>query len=177
MWGALWALSPQIGKINVKPTNIMKYSITMTTKRAWDAIAMGIPILCVAVAVSQAWAAGAIRNAIWVHDRLYGTVGTPTTFKSPPPQSLDVIYSFANSGLKGQRSVAEAAPGDPDFNGGRWKVMGVSFTAQGLDAFDKDDDGNVDMEITNAEDLWSYVDSGDLLVMDTGIRFECPLLP
>lgn len=61
-------------------------------------------------------------DAIWVHDALYNTIGTDTSFKSPPPGSTDVIFSFANSGLAGQRSVAVYAPGDPQYNGGRWHV-------------------------------------------------------
>jgi hypothetical protein len=148
-------------------------------KRSFDIATLlitGTILICV-LAQSQAANSRRAPNAIWVHDQLYSTIGTPTSFQSPPEQSTDVIYSFAGSGLEGQRSVAEVAPGDPEYNGGRWRVMAVMFTEQGLMTFDGDNDGVVDAEITNAELLWMYVESGDLEVIDTGTRFECPLLP
>ena len=69
-----------------------------------------------------------VADAIWVHDELYGTVATDTSFHAPPPQSTDIIFSFMGSGLTGQRSVAQYAPGDCEYNGGRWNVMVVTFT-------------------------------------------------
>lgn len=133
------------------------------------------------------WAAGQLtparadratreRDAIWVNNTLYGTVGTSTAFKSPPPQSTDVIYSFADSGLMGQRSIAVYAPGDPEYNGGRWHVMAVTYTASGLALFD-DGNGKVNMELTSAEDLMDARDMGLVTIADTPVRFECPLLP
>lgn len=116
-------------------------------------------------------------NSIWVHNTLYGTIGTDTSFKSPPPQSTDVIFSFAGSGLDGQRSVAVYAPGDPLYNGGRWHVMAVSFTDAGKALFDPENDGKVNMELTNAEDLLTAAEMGYITITDTPVRFECPLLP
>jgi hypothetical protein len=129
--------------------------------------------------VSSVQAAGAARSAdaIWVHDALYGTVGTPTAFKSPPAHSTDVIFSFAGSGLTGQRSVAVYAPGDTAFNGGRWNVMAATFTAAGRALFDADGNGTVDMELTNAEDLMEAAEMGYLTIEEAGVYFECPLLP
>ena len=126
---------------------------------------------------AQAAKAGHAPDAIWVHDSLYGTIGTDTAFKSPPDQSTDVIFSFADSGLLGQRSVAVYAPGDPEYNGGRWHVMAVTFTASGKAVFDLDNDGTVNFELTNAEDLMDAADLGYLVISDTPVRFECPLLP
>lgn len=125
---------------------------------------------------AQAARAGHAPNAIWVHDSIYGTIGTDTAFKSPPPHSTDVIFSFADSGLAGQRSVAVYAPGDPEYNGGRWHVMAVAFTDSGKALFDSDNDGVVNMELTNAEDLMMAAEMGFLTIMDTEVRFECPLL-
>ena len=122
-------------------------------------------------------AAGRAANAIWVHDELYGTVATDTAFMSPPPQATDVIFSFANSGLEGQRSVAEYAPGDPDYTGGRWNVMVVTFTPLGKTIHDADQDGEVDFELTNAEEVLHHADLGHLTIAEPGIYFECPLLP
>ncbi len=121
--------------------------------------------------------AGRAANAIWVHDELYGTVATDTTFTSPPPQATDVIFSFADSGLEGQRSVAEYAPGDSEYTGGRWNVMVVAFTDLGISIHDADHDGQVDFELTNAEQVLHHAQLGHLTIAEPGVYFECPLLP
>lgn len=117
-----------------------------------------------------------VADAIWVHDTLYGTVATDTVFKAPPPHSTDIIFSFAGSGLEGQRSVAVYAPGDRGYNGGRWNVMAVSYTESGKAVFDSDKDGTTDAELTNAEDLLEAAELGYLTIAEPGIYFECPLL-
>ncbi len=121
--------------------------------------------------------AGKSANAIWAEDRLFGTVATPTSFHAPPPQSTDVIFSFAGSGLAGQRSVAVYAPADPAYNGGRWHVYAVTFTEAGQMAFDEDGDGIVNFELTNSDAVLEAAESGLLVIKDTEIYFECPLLP
>lgn len=118
-----------------------------------------------------------VADAIWVNDQLYGTVLTDTNFKSPPAHSTDVIFNFDGSGLSGQRSVAEVAPGDPGYNGGRWHVYAVSFTDAGLMEYDPDGNGVVNLELSNAEAVLDAADLGLLTISDTGIFFECPLLP
>jgi hypothetical protein len=137
-------------------------------------------LLCLGAAgqFTPAWAAKAVHapDAIWVHDALYGTVATDTSFKSPPPQSTDVIFSFMGGGLEGQRSVAVYAPGDPEYNGGRWNVMLVTFTDSGKTFFDPDGDGTVNFELTNAEDVLSAAELGYLTLTEPGVYFECPLL-
>jgi hypothetical protein len=117
-----------------------------------------------------------VADAIWVNDQLYGTVLTDTSFKSPPAHSTDVIFNFDGSGLSGQRSVAEVAPGDPGYNGGRWHVYAVSFTDAGLMEYDPDGDGVLNLELSNAEAVLDAADLGLLTISDTGIFFECPLL-
>jgi len=116
-------------------------------------------------------------DAIWVHDELYSTVATDTSFGSPPPQSTDIIFSFMNSGLTGQRSVAQYAPGDPEYNGGRWNVMLVTFTDLGKSIHDPDGDGEVNFELTNAEQVLHHAELGHLTITEPGVYFECPLLP
>lgn len=154
---------------------------TLTTKTSKLAGATLVAAICL-WAVGQATsavAAGASRvaDAIWAHDQLYATVPTPTAFKSPPAHSTDVIYSFAGSGLAGQRSVAESAPGDRDYNGGRWTVKAVTFTELGLLIHDGDGDGVADFELTNAEQVMHHVALGHIVIEDTGIYFECPMIP
>jgi hypothetical protein len=124
-----------------------------------------------------AGSAGHAKAAVWADDQLFDVILTDTSFKSPPPQSTDVIFSFAASGLSGQRSVAESAPGDPDYNGGRWTVFVVTFTELGKSIHDPDGDGVVDFELTNAEDVLHHAELGHLTLQEAGIYFECPLLP
>jgi len=118
-----------------------------------------------------------VADAIWAHGELYDTVITPTNFISPPEQSTDTIYSFMVSGLEGQRSVAEAAPGDPDFNGGRWKVVAATFTLQGIQVLDADHDGMIDYELTSAEELADQVAQGNIVLALANFYFERPMPP
>jgi hypothetical protein len=136
--------------------------------------------LCVVfAAVSVVYAAGAMRvsEAIWADGELYDTIITPATFVSPPAHSTDMIYSFMMSGLEGQRGVAESAPGDRDYNGGRWDVQMVIFTASGMAAHDPDGDGMVNFELTSAEAVLEHEGLGHIIINDANFYFECPLLP
>lgn len=121
--------------------------------------------------------AAKVENAIWANDTIYGTVLTDTSFKNPRPGNTDVLYNFGMSGLMGQRAVADAAPGDTDYNGGRWSVKIVTFTAQGMAAHDPDGDGKVNFELDNADDVVAHEALGHLTIMDTDVSFECPLIP
>ena len=60
-----------------------------------------------------------------VDDQLYRTVGTPTDFSQTgaPDSTYDKIFALGN----GLRNVAEAKPGDRDFNGGRWMGMPITW--------------------------------------------------
>jgi len=118
-----------------------------------------------------------VAGAIWAHDALYDTVVTDTAFHLPPAQSTDTLYNFMLSGLTGQRSVSVSAPGDPDFNGGRWAVKLAVFTASGKAVHDPDGDGTVNFELTSSDDVYRHIALGHLEIIDTGIYFECPLLP
>lgn len=135
--------------------------------------------LMLLAAASTALAEKAVKvdQAIWAHGTLYGTVATPTAFNLPPVQSTDTIYSFMLSGLTGQRSVSESAPGDRNYNGGRWSVKAVFFTDQGKAVHDPDNDGQVNFELTSAEQVLQHAALGHLTIIDTSIYFECPLLP
>jgi len=129
--------------------------------------------------VSAAYSAPATRvsDAIWANDKLYDTVATDTSFLLPPLHSTDVIYSFMMSGLTGQRSVSASAPGDRDFNGGRWSVKMTIFTDLGKTVHDPDNDGAVNFELTSEEDILEHLALGHLDIFDTSFYFECPLLP
>lgn len=117
-----------------------------------------------------------VENAIWAHDQIYSTILTPASFKMAPSHSVDKLYNFDMSGLSGQRSVSEAAPGDSDFNGGRWWVQAVVFTDEGISVHDPDGDGIVNFELTNAEAVLHHAELGHLVIMPTSTYFECPML-
>jgi hypothetical protein len=88
-----------------------------------------------------------------------------------------MIYSFMMSGLEGQRGVAESAPGDRDYNGGRWDVQMVTFTEIGKAVHDPDGDGMVNFELTSAEQVLAHEGLGHIIINDADFYFECPLLP
>lgn len=135
----------------------------------------------VVIAAGMAFAGRAMKveNAIWAHDELYDTVATDTSFTSPPANSVDILYNFDPlfSGLQGQRAISESAPGDRDFNGGRWHVIIVAFTEEGIAVHDPDGDGFVNFELTNAEQVLHHVSLGHLVLTETDIYFECPMIP
>jgi hypothetical protein len=135
-------------------------------------------ILVVAVAAISAGAAqaagsgGVTGPAFYVDGQLYRTVNTPTDLSrtGAPDSSFDTIYDFG--GL--QRNVATAAPGDPGFNGGRWRVHALSFPdyAAAVQQYDTNGSGNFDSD----EEVAAALAAG--AAIDTGIvkSFECPVI-
>jgi hypothetical protein len=106
--------------------------------------------------------------------------GTKATTKLPHPDgaegSFDVLYVFLDmygspQPLEDQLLVADAAPGDTDYNGGRWEV----FTAQ----WQIEDP----YELTSTEAVEAAVTAGDLVTTEGSFTggppdyFSCPLLP
>jgi len=142
-------------------------------------VALAMLSLLVLIVPNSADARGPLRAsaAIWSHGELYGTVGTPTAFTDPPEHSTDTLYNFQMSGLMGQRSISSAAPGDRDFNGGRWSVMRVIFTDQGMMVHDPDGDGEVNFELMSEDEVLHHEQLGHLTIEETGTYFECPMLP
>jgi hypothetical protein len=120
----------------------------MTRKRILATAAAATAALGgVFAAAAPASADGVSGPAFYVDHVLYRTVGTPTDLSGTeaPAQSWDTLYNFFGV----QPSVATAAPGDTDFNGGRWQVHKVSLTgtyAQVLATGDLDGDGALDAD-------------------------------
>jgi len=114
--------------------------------------------------------AGVTGPAFYVDGELYRTVGTPADLPAGPPKSHDQIYV-----IPGQPNVATAAPGDQDYNGGRWEVHGVAFDDYGQAVYDFDFNGSGDFD--SDEELYAAMDAG--AAEDVGIlrRFECPVIP
>ena len=126
--------------------------------------------------VAAAGAGGVTGPAFYVDGELYRTVGTPTDFShtGAPDHSFDVIYDFGGA----QTNVAEAAPGQPGFNGGRWRVHGVAFNtswAATVAAHDSNGSGDLD---SNEEVEAALADNGASGATDLGVvkTFECPVI-
>jgi len=103
--------------------------------------------------------------AIYADDQVWGTKGTATL---PAPngnnnQSYDGIFAFTN-GVEGQLPVAEAAPTNPAYNGGRWSAYSVTWN------------GTPEL-VTSYAQLMDLQQAGELTITEAGNYFQCPLLP
>lgn len=130
-------------------------------------------------ASTSAWAAGAggvSGPAFYVDGVLYRTVSTPTDLSKTgaPAHSFDTIYALAGQPF----NVATAAPGDRDYNGGRWMVHGIAYNtswAATVAAHDANASGDLD---SNAEVQAALSDPGAGGATDVGIvdQFVCPVI-
>ncbi len=102
---------------------------------------------------------GPPAGTIYASDQLFKTIGTPTEL--PERGQFDTIYALGN----GFANVAEAAPGEPGFNGGRWEVREVTFLTIAPTQF------------TNDEDILAAEAAGQISIGPVVRRFECPLIP
>ena len=148
-----------------------------SSRRRLIAGALGVALGALSLAgAGPAFAAGSggvtDDGVIYVDHVLWRTVATPTDLSRTraPAQSWDVIYSFGG----GHKSVAEVAPGDPGFNGGRWQVHALS-APNGYEAaaaaHDLDGNGVFDA----ADEVRAALTAGDLV--DNGVvrQFVCTL--
>jgi hypothetical protein len=92
-------------------------------------------------------------GTIYAFDQAYRVIATPTSLPDRGP--TDTIYTFPDCAACA--SVSEAAPGHPGYNGGRWKVV---------QAF------GITHQLTNADAVAAAATS----LVDTGVRFVCPLV-
>ena len=92
-------------------------------------------------------------DTIYAFDQAFRTIATPTSLPDRGP--FDTIYVFPN--CASCKSVSEAAPGHPGYNGGRWRVV---------EAF------GITSQLTNADAVVAAASS----LVDTGIHFVCPLI-
>lgn len=121
-----------------------------------------VPAALLGLAVAPAHA-GVSGPAFYASGELYRTVATPTDLSGTgaPDSSFDAIYAFGGA----QRNVAEAAPGDPGFNGGRWQVHALGFPSgypAALASGDADGNGVLDWasEVETAIAAGTIVDNG-----------------
>ena len=100
------------------------------------------------------------RPQTWVDCVLYDGV-VPSTSLKPNSDAFDQLYMGGNGFQDGVPLISDAAPGDPDYNGGRWHLNTLRASV--------DPDKYADacsVEDLNLEDFDS-----------TDTYFECPLLP
>lgn len=129
-------------------------------------------VLAALVALPLTASAGVSGPAFYVDGDLYRTVGTPTDFSETgaPDHSFDTIYAFDSNQAY---NVATAAPGDPGYNGGRWRVQVIQGDyAAALAVFDANASGDFD----SAAEVEAAIGAGALTTTD-GPSFECPVIP
>jgi hypothetical protein len=120
----------------------------LTMRRLVAAMATAVFVTALAVSTVAA-AAGPPGLAFYVDGERYRTVATPTDLSDTgaPEQSYDRIYALGN----GLINVAEAKPGDRDYNGGRWIVLGIEWHV-------------APVQLTSAEQVEAYADMGKLTI-------------
>jgi hypothetical protein len=130
--------------------------------------------------IGVAWANPGAPNfgpALYGDGEVWGTKGAAAI---PAPnghnnQSFDKLFIFVNGGA-GQLAVAEAAPGNPAFNGGRWFTQTAMWTAAGMAAH------NLLPVLMSYDEIQVHYSLGHLAIAPgspnaTPDYFECPLLP
>ena len=137
------------------------------------AVAGGAFLLGTVGVAAAAGAGGATGPAFYVDGQLYRTVNTPTDLSNTgaPASSFDTIYQFF--GVQ-QFNVATAAPGDSDYNGGRWMVHGVEFDdyAAAVDEFDSNGSGDFDSD----EEVAAALEAGAATDIGVVKSFVCPVI-
>jgi hypothetical protein len=121
--------------------------LLVMTMVAASALVLAVP------ALGEGNSLGPPGDTIYAFDVAYRTVATPTSLPAKGP--TDTIYVFPD--CASCKSVSEAAPGHPGYNGGRWRVV---------QAF------GITSQLTNADDVVAAASS----LVDTGTRFVCPLI-
>ena len=108
-----------------------------------------------------------IEDLIWADGEQLGTILQKELTYNGNEASYDRLFMFAvGEGLAFQAPVAEAAPGNKDYNGGRWLPTMVAYDGtQGV--------------LESYADLMAAIESGaaEILGTDYGAAFLCPLIP
>ncbi len=143
-----------------KPTRRI---LATTAAGAAASVAFAVPAL-----------AGVRGPAFYVDGEFYRTVGTPTDLSGTgaPDHTWDVIYEFSGA----QANVADAAPGDTDYNGGRWQVHLLEFPS-GYEAALADGDSDGDGVLDSAEEVAAALAAGTAVDAGVVMQFECPAIP
>lgn len=115
-------------------------------------------------------AANRAEDLVWADGLIYDSILTGATFKKmPPAHSLDILYVLVD--LPDQRPISDAAPGDGNYNGGRWWVHQVFLTEMGEMYY-----AGGAMELTSADDVLQMAQMGYFEIVPTETFFSCPLV-
>jgi hypothetical protein len=122
--------------------------------------AMAAATFVLALSVSAVAAGGPPSLSFYVDGQRYRTIATPTDLSNTgaPASSFDRIYALGDGFI----NVAEAKPGDQDFNGGRWMVIPVIW-ADGVSA----------VQLTDADTIEAWEEAGMLSFGDPVKYFVC----
>jgi hypothetical protein len=119
--------------------------------------------LLAGLAVAPVAAGGPPSLSFYVDGAQFRTIATPTDLAGTgaPTSSYDRIYALGD----GLANVAEAKPGDTDYNGGRWMVLPITWHTTPI-------------QLTSAEQVLAYADAGLLTIGTTPVKmFVCPAIP
>lgn len=139
------------------------HALTSKLTRRIGSAAAAVTLLA-SIGASGVLAGGPPNLGFYVDDVRYRTVGTPTDFfgTGAPESTYDRIYNLG-TGI----NVAEAKPGDRDFNGGRWLVYVVTWAA-----------GVTPVQYTNVEQIYAAEDAGLLTINPVPVKaFFCNVAP
>jgi hypothetical protein len=123
-------------------------------------IAASAVALAASLGAGSVAAGGPPKLSFYIDDVRYRTVGTPTDFfgTGAPASTYDHIYNLG-TGI----NVADAKPGDTDFNGGRWLVYTVTWA-----------EGVTPVQYTNDAQIFAAQDAGLLTINPTPVKaFFC----
>jgi hypothetical protein len=103
------------------------------------------------------------EDLLWADGDLLGTIFQKSLKYNGNESSYDKLFM-----VPGQNPVAEAAPGNSDYNGGRWLPTPVEWA-----------DGVTPYELHSYAEVAAAAVAGDLIIgaSDTGAAFLCPLIP
>ncbi|HXG25285.1 MAG TPA: hypothetical protein VNL94_00315 [Candidatus Binatia bacterium] len=130
--------------------------------RRSSAAASAIALLA-SIGASAALGGGPPALSFYIDDVRYRTVAAPADFAGTgaPGFTYDRIYALG----AGLVNVAEAKPGDRDFNGGRWAVYAITWNV-------------TPVQYTNDADILAAEARGDLQISEEPVRlFFCNVAP
>ncbi len=127
-------------------------------RRSWMTLGLVATVL-LGYGVQAAAQQGPPTNRIYANDELFTGVNAPGDL--PNHGKFDTIYVLGS----GLMPVSDSAPGDTDYNGGRWEVRFITWLT--IPATQFTNDHQIDMAVA----------AGQIQVGDVVRRFECPLIP
>jgi hypothetical protein len=137
---------------------------------------LGMLLVIAAVTSADAQGAGGVGGpAFYVDGVRYRTVGTPTDLSHTraPAHSFDTLYDLGGAQ---PLNVAEAAPGDRDYNGGRWMVHRIVFSNYAGAITDPAVDRNNNDVLDSDAEVLAAIAGG--YATDAGVvrQFVCPVI-